>query len=276
MSCRNPHKRGRAYLKHQAPGYLSRGWQRAVQPFLSDPLPVRFAFLLGARTHLPALLSTSPPPQPNSEPTLSSSLQVFAKAHLFFPWSSVLGLLLHSCSPLIRCSTPSKSAPEEGGEWGERSQPWAQLSFPPCPCPNRVHGPSPSFRAASLSASFYTSLGYLGSCAAENWLLLSGHFWHPAASSVRQVVTWKARFLQEMVQTEAAKQGFCTKSSEEDFRWRREMGRCLLASKGLLLGSWEGFGAAAQPGWAVSALAGRVGKAGPRAVKKSRVRHTVL
>lgn len=120
MSCRNPHKGGRAYLKHQALGYLSRGWQQAVQPSLSDPLPVRFAFLLGARTHLPALLSTSPPPQPNSEPTFSSSLQVFAKAHLFFPRSSVFGLLLHSCSPLIRCSTPSKSAPEEGGGRGER------------------------------------------------------------------------------------------------------------------------------------------------------------
>lgn len=33
-----------------------------------------------------------------------------------------------------------------------------------------------SFRAANLSASFYTSLGYLGSYAAEDWLLLSGHF----------------------------------------------------------------------------------------------------
>lgn len=132
MSCRNPHKGGRAYLKHQAPGYFSRGWQQAVQPSLSDPLPVRFAFLLRARTHLPALLSTSLPPQPSSEPTLSS-LQVFAKAHLFFPWSSVFGLLLHSCTPLIRCSTPSKSAPEEGGRRGENASPG--LSCPSLPVP---------------------------------------------------------------------------------------------------------------------------------------------
>lgn len=54
------------------------------------------------------------------------------------------------------------------------------------------------------------------------------------------MVTWKARFLQEMVQTEATKQGFCAKSGEEDFRWGREMGRYLLASEGLLE-SWEGL-----------------------------------
>lgn len=43
------------------------------------------------------------------------------------------------------------------------------------------------------------------------------------------------------VQTEATKQRFCTKSGEEDFRWGREMGRCLLAGKGLLLRNWEGL-----------------------------------
>lgn len=52
-------------------------------------------------------------------------------------------------------------------------------------------------------------------------------------------MTWKARFLQEMVQTEAVKQGFCTESGEEDFSWGMEMGRCLLASKELR--SWEGL-----------------------------------
>lgn len=52
-------------------------------------------------------------------------------------------------------------------------------------------------------------------------------------------MTWKARFLQDMVQTEAAKQGLCTESGEEDFSWGREMGRCLLASKELR--NWEGL-----------------------------------
>lgn len=52
-------------------------------------------------------------------------------------------------------------------------------------------------------------------------------------------MTWKARFLQDMVQTEAAEQGLCTESGEEDFSWGREMGRCLLASKELR--NWEGL-----------------------------------
>lgn len=201
-------------------------------------MPVRFAFLLGARTHLPATAQPLPPPQP----TLSSSLQLFAKAHLFFPWSSVFGLLLHSCSPLIRCSTPSKSAPEEGGRLGERSQPWAQLSFPSWPCASSVHGRSPSFppsasasfRAANPSASFYTPLGYLGSCAAFIRPLLA-----PSSVQCRAGSDVEGQVLQEMLQTEATKQRFCIKSSEENFRQGREVGRCLLASKGLLLGDWE-------------------------------------
>lgn len=57
-----------------------------------------------------------------------------------------------------------------------------------------------------------------------------------------------------MVQTEATKQGFCTRSSEEDFRPGREIDQQRASA-----GELGMIGAAAQPGWAGSALGGRVG-----------------